>query len=344
MRLESWLRDVRRNLWARRSRSKGSGRETANAALLETLESRALLAATIAYNSVTREVLVTGTSAADAVTVSAVSSTSTKVRVVTGAAAVEQTFATSTVSRVTFAAGAGNDSLTNLTDRPVSMSGGDGNDTLVGGSGNDTFSGDAGNDSVNGGLGNDVIDGGDGLDTLNGSGGNDTVSGGAGNDWVQGGSGNDFCDGGAGDDKVEGLGGSGDTVRGGLGNDILDGGFGTADIVSEVGDVDFKLTATTLTGLGTDTLLNIKGAQLVGGASANRMDVSAFGLPTTLTGGDGDDTLIGGNGIDLLVENGDVNFRLTVSQLTGLGSDLLSGIDRINLTGGAGANLIDASA
>src|SRR5712691_9614194 len=119
MRLESWLRDVRRNFGARRNRSKGSGWETANAALLETLESRALLAATIEYNSVTREVLVTGTSAADAATVSAASTTSTKVRVVTGAAAVEQTFETSTVSRVTFAASAGNDSLTNLTDRPV---------------------------------------------------------------------------------------------------------------------------------------------------------------------------------------------------------------------------------
>ncbi len=384
MRIISWLLGVRSTLQRRAFRAKRYLRTQSHVPVVELLEVRELLTATIAYSSVTHEVLVIGTVSADAVTVSAASATTTKVRAVTLGQAVEQTFANSTVSRIIFNGDAGDDSLLDMTDLPIDMNGGDGNDTLavsadtnfvltntlLTGQGNDTLAeietvsitggisantinaatatikliafGGGGNDVITGSLGNDVIDGGDGADTLNGSGGNDTVTGGNGNDWVMGGSGTDFCDGGAGDDKVEGLGGSNDTVRGGLGNDTLDGGVGTGDMVSEVGDVNFTLTATTLTGLGTDMLLNIKTAQIVGGAGANKIDVSAFGLPTTLTGGAGNDTLIGSAAIDLLVETADVNFKLTDMQLTGLGTDSLSSIDRIILTGGAGPNLIDA--
>ncbi len=321
-----------------------------------------MLAATIGYNSETREVVVTGTIFPDSVTVTAMTSILTKVSVVSSGEVVEQTFNTADLSQVTFDGGQGNDSLTNFSALPISMNGGDGDDTLLGGIGNDTFMGDAGDDSVSGGAGddlllgslgndnfdggegNDRIDGGDGADTLNGSGANDTLVGGADNDWLMGGSGADSCDGGSGDDKVEGLGGSGDTLRGGLGDDTLDGGVGTADVLVEVGDVNFTLTPTRLTGLGTDTLLNLGGAQLTGGPSGNRIDVSEFGLPTTLTGAGGNDTLIGGAGVDLLLEVGNVNFQLTDSQLTGLGVDLLSSIDQVFLTGGASANLLDAGA
>ncbi len=431
MRFAFWLWGYGSKLRARPSRAQACGRRDSASALIETLEPRALLAATIVYNSLTREVLVTGTSSADVATVSPMSSIWTKVSVVSSGAVVEQTFATTAMSQITFNGGTGNDSLTNLTAVPTSMSGGDGNDTLLGGMGNDTFVGDGGddsvsggegddlllgspgndvfdggqgndmlsvsadadftltdtsltgqgndtladietvkltggasantinastatlsliayglggNDSIQGGLGNDLIDGGDGADTLNGFGANDTVLGGAGNDWVMGGSGTDSCDGGTGDDKVEGLGGSGDTLRGGLGNDTLDGGVGTGDLISEVGDVNFTLTPNQLTGLGTDTLLNLEAAQLTGGALGNRIDVSAFGFPTTLTGAGGNDTLIGGEAIDVLLESGNVNFQLTDSQLTGLGIDLLISIDLMSLTGGVGANLIDARA
>jgi Ca2+-binding RTX toxin-like protein len=204
--------------------------------------------------------------------------------------------------------------------------------------------GEGGNDTVIGGALNDTISGGEGADFANGRNGNDLVSGDGGNDTLQGGTGLDFVDGGDGDDQVLGLGSSGDTLRGGPGNDTLDGGAGTGDIISEIGDVSFTLTATQLTGLGTDTVLNVEGAVLVGGASANAINVSVSGVPTTLTGGGGNDTITGGTAIDVLVESGDVDFSLTDSGLTGLGADSFTSIELVQLTGGVGNNVLDASA
>lgn len=293
---------------------------------IERLESRELLAATIGYDAVAKQVVVTGTTTNDATAVSAVDASTIRVQVVTSGVTVQRSFALSAVSSIKFDAGAGNDSLTNSTSVAVRVLGGLGNDSLVGG------------------LGNDTLDGGDGLDTLLGTGGDDVIVGGAGDDCLRGGSGNDSLDGGAGNDQVFGEGSSLDTLRGGLGNDTLDGGIGTSDLLSEAGDVSFTLTATRLTGLGTDTLLNLEGALLVGGASANRIDVSLATMPTTLTGGLGNDTILGGILLDTLIESGDVNFTLTASQLTGLGTDTISGIDLAQLTGGAGANRIDAAA
>jgi len=95
--------------------------------------------------------------------------------------------------------------------------------------------------------------------------------------------------------------------------------------------------------------------------------------PDTLTGGSGDDTLDGGDGTDLLnggggndtldggvdsvsdvlhgdagsntvVGSGDVNFTLTNTSLTGHGVDTLSGIQLATLTGGGGANTLNAGA
>ncbi len=203
--------------------------------------------------------------------------------------------------------------------------------------------GGGGNDSILGGATNDILAGGDGADTLNGGGGNDTISGDAGDDSVLGGVGLDSLDGGDGNDNVQGLGSSGDTLRGGLGNDTLDGGTGTGDLISEIGDVNFTLSATQLIGLGTDTLLNLEGAILVGGAGPNAINASAFAQPTTLTGGGGNDTLTGGSAIDLLIESADVSFTLTDTGLTGLGVDSLSAIEQISLSGGSGNNLLDAS-
>ena len=205
-------------------------------------------------------------------------------------------------------------------------------------------SGEGGNDTVFGGALNDTISGGEGADFANGKNGNDLVSGDGGNDTLQGGTGLDFVDGGDGDDRVLGLGSSGDTLRGGLGNDTLDGGAGTGDIISEIGDVSFTLTPAQLTGLGTDTVLNVEGAILVGGASANAIDVSTSGVPATLTGGGGNDTITGGTAFDVLAESADVNFLLTDSTLTGLGADSFTSIETVSLSGGAGNNVLDASA
>jgi len=203
--------------------------------------------------------------------------------------------------------------------------------------------------TLTGGDGNDSIIGGDGADLLNGDAGADTILGGNGNDTLNGGSEKDQLFGEGGDDAVFGQGSSGDTVSGGPGNDLLNGGGN--DRLIETGDVDFVLTNTQLTGLGTDTLVGITSAILNGGAGNNRLDASAFtgfallygqgghdeliGGPgtsyldgssgnDTLSGHDGNDSLFGGSGSDLL--------------LGGNGNDLLEGQESSNdtLTGGAG--------
>ena len=73
--------------------------------------------------------------------------------------------------------------------------------------------------------------------------------GGAGNDTINAGGGDDTIRGGAGNDSLLGEGG----------NDSLDGGAGI-DTVVETGDVNFTLTNTSLTALGTDSLASIEAA------------------------------------------------------------------------------------
>ncbi|BAZ49482.1 hemolysin-type calcium-binding region [Nostoc sp. NIES-4103] len=228
----------------------------------------------------------------------------------------------------------------------------EGSDRLYGEAGRDTIYGGAGNDTIYGGAGNDKLDAGDGNDYLYGQDGNDYLIGGVGNDYFY----------------------------GGAGDDILDGGDGN-DFLSESGDVNFTLTNTQLIGLGNDTIISIERVTLSTGNSHNILDASAFTLDSvylysgagndtllggssndylyaqegndslaggagndTLAGGTGDDFLDGGDGLDFLNESGNVNFTLTDTQLIGLGTDILTGIERVTLTGGIGDNILDASA
>ena len=183
--------------------------------------------------------------------------------------------------------------------------------------------------------------------------------------------GDDTLAGTVGNDVLDGLAGN-DTLSGGAGNDTLSGGPGT-DRIAEQGDVNFTLTDTQLTGLGTDRLTGIERATLTGGAGANRLDAAAFtrgavildggaGDDTLIgpraaatwhgcewldynafTGGDGNDTLTGGAGVDGIREHGDVDFILTADQLTGRGTDPFTSMELAWLTGGAGANRLDAA-
>ena len=183
--------------------------------------------------------------------------------------------------------------------------------------------------------------------------------------------GDDTLAGTVGNDVLDGLAGN-DTLSGGAGNDTLSGGPGT-DRIAEQGDVNFTLTDTQLTGLGTDRLTGIERATLTGGAGANRLDASAFtrgavildggaGDDTLIgpraaatwhgcewldynafTGGEGNDTLTGGAGVDGIREHGDVDFLLTADQLTGRGTDRFTSMELAWLTGGAGANRLDAA-
>ena len=66
-----------------------------------------------------------------------------------------------------------------------------------------------------------------------------------------------------------------DTLSGKRGNDNLDGGTGSNTLV-ESRNASFTLTNTSLTGAGTDTLLNLQIANLTGGSRSNTFTVSGW--------------------------------------------------------------------
>ncbi len=81
---------------------------------------------------------------------------------------------------------------------------------------------------------------------------------------------------------------------------------------------------------------------VIGGSGADT--ITGNSLDNALTGGPGKDTLIGGAGVDTVVETRNVDFTLKDGSLKIGGEvDTLSGIESARLTGGAGANLLDAS-
>jgi Ca2+-binding RTX toxin-like protein len=155
----------------------------------------------------------------------------------------------------------------------------------------------AGDDTIIGSGLPDMIEGGEGDDKINTGGGDDVATGGAGNDTLSGGAGMDALTGGEGNDRLQGQGSSYDTLSGGPGDDTLDGGDGY-DRISESADVDFTATDSSLTGLGSDTLINIQLVQLFGGSTANTIDASAFSGRAFLNGSGGNDTLSGGGWYD----------------------------------------------
>ena len=182
------------------------------------------------------------------------------------------------------------------------------------------------------------------------------LSGAAGNDSLLAGSGNDSLYGGEGDDQL----------RGDAGDDLLHGGTGidTALYTGSIAvRVDLALTSAQVTGLGNDTLRLIENLiagsnadVLRGNAGDNRLyggagDDDLFGAAGNdlLSAGDGFDTLRGDAGNDTLVGAGGVdtalytatagvrlNLALTTAQDTGMGLDVLSGIE--NATGGSGTD------
>ena len=282
----------------------------------------------------------------------------------------------------------------------VRISGGAGNDVLKGGRGNDrlveaqagaakltvTLKVVAGKLTLAG-FGTDTIEGFEEMSLTGGSigdninvdifTGNTTLLGGGGNDTLVGGRGNDRLDGEAGDDSLTGNSGNDQFIGG------SDSGIDTiteSDAAGLVGS-QFVLTPTILVGLGSDTLSSIEKVKLTTSQVSSRIDASAFGGSTSLTGGNGNDVLIGGTGADsivggkgsdmltgglgkdtltggtdagttdTLIEN--VSGIITVSAtsfitatpgVVALVTDTLSGIDAASLTGGSGSDTINASA
>jgi Ca2+-binding RTX toxin-like protein len=269
-----------------------------------------------------------------------------------------------TIERAYLKGGEGNNTLNAaaFTLGAVTLNGGEGNDTLVGGTNNNTYVVDSTGDvitessilatsidsvesTVNFSLAtlvnieNLMLMGQENLNAIGNAKANH-ISGNAGNNQLTGGLGNDTIDG---------------------GNDTITGDAGV-DMVVESGNINFVLTNTQLIGNGTDKLLRIDQAQITGGIGNNSISAAAFTLgDVTLDGGAGNDAVIGGAGNDVLIgglgndglaggagidtvlESGNVNFTLTNTSLIGNGTDALSGIEQVNLTGGIGNNTLNAT-
>lgn len=236
---------------------------------------------------------------------------------------------------------------------PVTLVGGGGNDQLGGGSANDQLLGGDGDDTIRGGGGDDLVNGGLGTDRLVEQSESDLLlsdallvglgsdqltsieeaelSGGRGSNRLDasqftgpvvlvGLNGDDVLIGGAGADRLDGGLGH-DVFTGGSGDDTIEGGGGT-DLLVEIGDTNFTLTPSQLTGVGNDSIVRIRHVHLTGGLSANRIDAALFNGLVTLQGGDGGDTLVGGLNADVLLgEAGDDDLS------GGAGSDTIHGGD-----------------
>ena len=223
-------------------------------------------------------------------------------------------------------------------------------ETILGAGGNDNLSGLAGNDAIEGGQGNDDVQGGDGNDTLYAGEG---VGG-----FLTSGDGKDTLGGGDGDDWLYALAGDfGDQVDGGKGVDtvMLDysAGFqgGPAPVRIELGGSFVVL-------VGEARGVSVRNVEALLVLTADGADyVSGGKYADDIRTGDGNDTLIGGGGDDrldpglgaFLVEGGGgtdtlvIDFTenkkavaLTLSDTIKLGPSKATGIEKLQLTGGAG--------
>lgn len=177
--------------------------------------------------------------------------------------------------------------------------------------------------------------------------------------------------------------GNGNDVLIGTGSDDTISGGGGTDRLIEQRDADVTLTNSQFaSGAENDSLSSIERATITGGAGDQTIDASGFGGPVdlsgeggrdtllggssadtlaggpgedtltgangsdTLEGGPGDDTLGGGSGTDVMRAVGITNGVLSPGTFTdpALGNDTHTGMNRAELIGTSGADVIDASA
>lgn len=193
-----------------------------------------------------------------------------------------------------------------------------------------------------GGAGDDVLTGNDLDNTIEGNGGADRLAGSGGDDFLAGGSGDDTyafkADALLGYDRIYEL------MDADAGFDQLDF-TGTTDALQvnlQTGDYqDVNIDHPGNLGLALTACHAIEGViggrgddELIGNSADNR-----------LTGGAGEDILDGGYGTDTVVEQANDDFVLTDTALTiGGVTDDLAAIEAAELTGGGGANRLDATA
>ncbi|MEM9275838.1 MAG: CRTAC homolog protein [Cyanobacteria bacterium P01_F01_bin.143] len=230
--------------------------------------------------------------------------------------------------------------------------GGNGIDSLVGNLGDDTLEGGNDADFLSGGDGFDLLHGGFGADTLSGNNGDDLIMGEGGTDSLFGGTGDDTLD--AGDDSDQAFGGDGDDlILGNNGGDILNGNNGNDTLEGgNAGDIlRGQNGSDRLSGDdGNDTLVGGEGGDFLFGNEDNDRLVGQGGFDLleggngndVLIGGNGNDTLAGGAGFDRVLESGDFNFTVSDGELIGRGIDSFSDIERVEVTGGGGANILFA--
>lgn len=253
--------------------------------------------------------------------------------------------------------GAGNDSLEG-SSRADALHGEDGDDTLRGNAGNDHLDGDVGTDLLVENTGTiaaanvtitsiqlTIVD--SGVDSLSGlesifisdGGGASRIDASLASAPVNlfGGGGADTLIGSALADTLNGQGGD-DVLSGQGGADLLVGGAGT-DTLKDAIDQNLTLTNVALTASGNskatvvDTLATIEKADLTGGVSRNRIDLSGFtaSLGATINGGGQSDTVVGSPGPDLITTltgaDSVVGLGGSDTMFTGSGNDTLDGGD-----------------
>ncbi|MCL5098586.1 MAG: M10 family metallopeptidase C-terminal domain-containing protein [Candidatus Omnitrophica bacterium] len=189
-----------------------------------------------------------------------------------------------------------------------------------------------------------ILDGGEGNDTLVGGAGNDILIGGSGNDTLRGNAGNDVyqfnADQPSGEDIIY------ESPGGANGIDTLDfsatqNAGVTVDLAS-TGQQTVQSANLKLTLINSDSVENIVGTDQTDHLLGNALD-------NGFTGGHGGDVIDGRAGANRLSEIRDADFILTdtslaIADASGTETKTLANIQRVILAGGAGDNLMNASA
>ncbi|MGK7913541.1 MAG: hypothetical protein AB4050_18970 [Synechococcus sp.] len=214
-------------------------------------------------------------------------------------------------------------------------------DRILGNGGNDTLFGIGGQDMLEGGRGKDSLSGGSGKDFLVGGGGNDTLNGGAGFDTaiinpIQSAIVSDTRIIGQGRDSISSI--ELISVNGNVKDQLFNAHNFSGRVFLSGGD-------------GSDTLIGGKNDDtlLGGGEERNRLDggngndsLEGGSSHDKLDGGKGNDTLDGGSGYDKAYIDATGNVEITNSQITGQGTDSITSIEGVYVTGGANNQRLDA--
>ena len=132
-------------------------------------------------------------------------------------------------------------------------------------------------------------------------------------------------------------------LSGGASIDTIDGGLGT-DTFFESGNSDFVVTGLKIAGSGgstTESVSNIEGIVLIGGASNNALDASRASVPGTLLGGGGNDILAGSPLADVLIGGNRASSANGRDTLLGYaGNDLFDNDPNDNRTTDAGDQVL----